>query len=101
MNKPYYAVIFTSLQTDNVTGYGDMAARMEKLAQQQPGYMGMEHARSGMGITISYWRDLQGIKAWKQHTEHAMAQQLGKEQWYRYYKVRICLVEREYEFGQI
>jgi len=41
---------------------------------------------------------LEAIKHWKQNTEHLLAQQYGREKWYVHYKVRICLVEREYEF---
>ena len=93
---PYYAVIFTSQQRENPEGYGAMAEAMENLAQKQPGFLGMEHARSDLGITVSYWKDLDSIRRWKQLSEHVLAQQKGKEQWYRKYSVRVCLVEREY-----
>jgi heme-degrading monooxygenase HmoA len=42
---------------------------------------------------------MDAIHNWKQHATHLLAQQLGQEKWYQYYKVRICKVEREYEFG--
>jgi len=93
---PYYAVIFTSHRTDGDNGYGAMAERMETLAKQQPGYLGIESAREGVGITISYWRDLESIAAWKAHLEHTEAQRMGREQWYSSYQVRIAKVEREY-----
>jgi len=56
--KPYYAVIFTSLKKDNIPEYNDMAQLMEKLAQQQPGYINHENAREKIGITVSYWDSL-------------------------------------------
>lgn len=93
---PYYAVIFTSLRTDGDQGYGAMADRMAELAAQQPGYLGAESARDGVGITVSYWRDLASIRAWKAHSEHLLAQQTGRSQWYADYRVRIARVEREY-----
>ena len=95
---PYYAVIFTNTQTDNLDGYSEMAALMEELASQQPGYMGMEHAREEIGITISYWETLEDIRNWKAHMDHQSAQAKGKKHWYSWYKTRICKVEREYEF---
>jgi antibiotic biosynthesis monooxygenase (ABM) superfamily enzyme len=52
---PYTAVIFTSLRTNGDNGYGTMAERMEELAAQQPGYLGIESARDGIGITVSYY----------------------------------------------
>lgn len=101
MNKPYYAVIFTNRQTDTVEGYGEMANAMEKLAQKQPGYLGFESARDDLGIAISYWESLDDIKNWKANLTHLEAQNQGKKQWYAWYKVRICKVEREYEFNAL
>ena len=62
---PYYAVIFTSLRTEGDQGYGATAERMVELAAQQPGFLGVESAREGLGITVSYWADLASIAAWK------------------------------------
>ncbi len=95
---PYYAVIFTSLRTEGDAGYGAMAERMVALAQQQPGFLGVESARDGVGITVSYWRDLASIRAWKAHPEHLEAQRLGRERWYASVSTRIALVERDYSF---
>ena len=97
-HKPYYAVIFTSTQSDSIDGYSEMATQMETLAKQQKGFLGIESARSDIGITISYWDSLDAIKKWKANSEHILAQQKGRTQWYNWYKVRICKVEREYEF---
>jgi heme-degrading monooxygenase HmoA len=96
-DPPYYAVIFTSLRTEaDAAAYAAMAERMDALAAEQPGYLGMESAREGLGITVSYWRDLESIAAWKRHAEHLIAQQYGRERWYRHYRTRIAKVEREY-----
>ena len=93
---PYYAVIFTSLSSENDEGYAEMADTMVALAQQQPGFLGIESARSEIGITVSYWSDLEAIKNWKANIDHRAAQKKGREQWYTAYKVRIAKVEREY-----
>ena len=52
---PYYAVVFTSLGSDENDGYAEMADRMAELAAKQPGYLGMETAHTKVGITVSYW----------------------------------------------
>ena len=96
---PYYAVIFSSLMSDDTTGYSEMAARMEELAKEFPGYLGIESARNEIGITVSYWTNLEEIKAWKANTEHVIAQQTGRQKWYKNYKTRIAKVERDYEFN--
>jgi heme-degrading monooxygenase HmoA len=93
---PYYAVIFTSLRTDTDAGYEEMAEEMVRLAAIQPGYLGHESARSGLGITISYWESLEAIRAWKVNSEHLIAQKYGREKWYSAFKTRIALVERDY-----
>lgn len=93
---PYYAVIFTSERTDGDNGYADMALRMLELAADQPGCLGVESARSGLGITVSYWDSHEAIAAWKQNAEHLAVQGRGQADWYSAYAVRICRVEREY-----
>ena len=93
---PYVAVIFTNVQTEDVEGYGETAERMEALAREQPGYLGFESARSGLGIAVSYWATAEAARAWKQVVDHAEAQRLGKERWYASYRVRNATVEREY-----
>lgn len=96
---PYYAVIFTSIRTDDdAAGYAAMAARMEALSAGQPGFLGMESARNAIGITVSYWTDLESIARWKAHVDHLEAQHLGREKWYAQYTVRIARVERHYDF---
>ncbi|MCK0157462.1 antibiotic biosynthesis monooxygenase [Cellulophaga sp. F20128] len=97
-NKPYYAVIFTSTRTIGDNGYGAMATLMEDLAKKQTGFLGIESAREAIGITVSYWESLEAIASWKRDTGHKIAQQKGRTDWYTWYKVRICKVEREYEF---
>ncbi len=93
---PYYAVIFTSLRTDGDAGYDAMAVRMVELAAQQPGFLGVESAREGLGITVSYWESAAAIAAWKRNAEHLVAQERGREHWYSAYRTRVCRVEREY-----
>jgi heme-degrading monooxygenase HmoA len=95
---PYYAVIFTSLRTEGDQGYGSMADAMDELARRQPGFLGVESAREGVGITVSYWDSLESIAAWKKNAEHRVAQRQGREQWYESYTTRICRVERDYTF---
>lgn len=97
---PYYAVIFTSERTEGDHGYSEMAEEMVRLASVQPGFLGVESAREGLGITVSYWKTLEAIQNWKQNERHLIAQSKGKSEWYLKYKTRICKVERDYEYEQ-
>ena len=95
---PYYAVIFTSVRTNKDEGYSEMAKRMVDLARQQEGYLGHESAREEIGITVSYWRDPESVRKWKEHAEHILAREKGRSDWYKWFRVRIAKVEHDYAF---
>ncbi len=95
---PYYAVIFSTIRTPEDNGYTEMAEKMATMAASMPGYLGADSARNEVGITVSYWKDLDSIKNWKYQSDHAMARDLGREQWYQCYQLRIAKVERQYGF---
>lgn len=95
---PYYAVIFTSVRTEVDNGYSEMADQMVELASQQDGFLGVESARNEIGITVSYWRDLECIKKWHENMDHSVAREKGRKKWYQSFKVRIAKVERDYRF---
>jgi heme-degrading monooxygenase HmoA len=97
---PYYAVIFVSSTTDEDNGYAAMSEEMVTLAEQQPGFLGIESVRdmAGNGITVSYWTSEEAIASWQQHARHLTAQQKGRETWYETYTTRVCKVERAYGF---
>lgn len=99
--KPYYAVIFTSTRTEGDNGYIEMAELMETLAKKQHGFISIDFARNEVGITVSYWENLEAIQLWKQQTDHVIAQQKGIKDWYSWYNVKICKVEREYTFQRM
>lgn len=96
------AVIFTSTLTPGDHGYAQTAEEMVRLASQQDGFLGVESARGedGLGLTVSYWRDEESIRAWRAHADHQAAQAAGQALWYRTYRVRVCRVEREYGFDK-
>ncbi len=95
---PYYAVIFTSTRTNTENGYNEMAAEMENLVKFQQGFLGFESAREDIGITVSYWKDMESIRSWRENPAHTIARKNGREIWYENFKVRISKVEREYGF---
>ncbi len=97
---PYYAVIFSSLRTDIDDDYGEVADKMVELAKVQEGFLGMESARNELGITVSYWSDLDAIKKWKENTDHSIARAKGRKDWYSAFKTRIAKVEHDYGFDK-
>lgn len=97
-SPPYYAVIFTSVRSEYDENYHEVSLAMLELAKQQHGFLGVDSARSEIGITVSYWRDEAAIRAWKVNADHWIAQKKGREIWYDFYSVRVAKVEREYLF---
>jgi len=98
---PYYVVIFTSIRSDQEQGYADAAQRMLELARQQPGFLGVESARSeGLGITLSYWQSEEAIRAWREHAEHVAVREQGRALWYDAFVTRVARVERAYDFAR-
>ena len=82
--KPYYAVIFTSIRKSGDDGYEHMADETFAAVQTMDGFLGAESLRdeNGFGVTISYWKSLDGIERWKNHVFHQAAKEKGKSEWY-------------------
>ena len=101
LKTPYFAVIFSTITTKNLEGYEETSIKMENLAKQQKGYLGIETARQKIGITVSYWKNEVDILEWKNNFEHILAREKGRTLWYQEYQIRICKVERAYEFSNL
>ena len=99
--ESHYAVIFTSKRVDDSgNDYAEAAERMIQLAAEQDGFLGLESVRDRdrVGITVSYWRDAEAVRAWHDVAEHRNFQELGRRLWYTEFAVRVCRVERSYCF---
>ena len=96
--SPYYAVIFITTLNDDVEEYYAMSKKMVELSKTMPGFLGIDSARTDIGITVCYWTDEESIKNWYSNSFHKEAQEKGKEQWFKSLKIRIAKVEREYGF---
>jgi len=101
MDSPYYAVIFSSVSSQNQSGYAETAKRMDELAAEQPGYLGIESVHAaGESITVSFWESEDAIAAWKADAEHTIARETGRRRWYDSYVLRVAKVEREYDWAR-
>lgn len=95
-----YAVIFVAHKSSITEEYKVMSALLNAEIEKAEGYMGQRHVGEHTTITISYWKDEESIRKWKMHREHLEAQRKGKEDWYDWYEVQICKVERAYAFDR-
>jgi heme-degrading monooxygenase HmoA len=95
---PYYAVIFSSIHHEVDELYHQSLKNTEIEAQKIKGYLGMDSARSEIGISVSYWESMDDIQLWLNNSIHREAKEMGIKKWYESYHVRICKVEKEYDF---
>ena len=92
-----YAVIFTAIVGDPDSRYRQMAERLRDLAMADFGCTDFISVTEGeQEVALSYWPDEASIKAWKEQAEHRVAQQLGKQGWYKHYKVEVVKILRSY-----
>jgi heme-degrading monooxygenase HmoA len=95
------AVIFIAQRTDyDDAGYSAASATMDRIAAQQPGYIGINSVRGcdGLGITISYWANDAAARAWRDHPEHAAIREQGRNIWYVRYDLHVAEVSRSYDW---
>ena len=81
-------------------GYTEMAAEMEALARTMPGFVHIKAftAEDGERLTVVWWQDEETQKGWREQERHLTAQRLGREKWYKYYKIEVAHVVRQHAF---
>ena len=93
-----YAVIFRAEINKLGSSYAEMATRMRELAINKYGCNEFVSTTEGnYEIAVSYWNNEEQITLWKQDAEHLAAQELGRSEWYSYYKIQIVEIIREYD----
>ncbi|WP_189220049.1 MULTISPECIES: antibiotic biosynthesis monooxygenase family protein [Streptomyces] len=97
---PYYVAVFTTVRSQEQSGYSETNARMEELVRDVPGFLGMDHAQTpgGLGITVGYFRDADALTEWRNNAEHRAAQKRGRAEWYESYTLHVAKVERSHGF---
>ena len=99
VSKGNYAVIFVSNRDTNSDEYQALDEELMELAKSIDGFIRIESAENPIGITISYWRDMESIDRWKFNARHLYAKSKAKE-WYNNYTSIICKVEHISTFAR-
>lgn len=95
-----HVVIFRATAHTLDADYSATAARLRELALGQFGCLDFVAVTEGdQEIALSYWPNEASIRAWKQHADHLMAQELGRERWYSGYTVEVAHITRRYASG--
>src|SRR5437867_1214075 len=95
-------VLFRSKLVSEPDGYDAMAAEMEDLARTMPGFVDVKafKAEDGERLTVVWWENEETLKCWRENVRHRLAQRLGREQWYEYYKIEVAEVVRKNSFAR-
>ena len=95
------AVIFEFWPGDGKVGrYLDLAAEMKKEVEAIDGFISVERFESihekGKYVSLSFWRDEQAVKVWRENLRHRTAQGEGRSEIFTNYRLRIAEVLRDY-----
>jgi len=92
-----FIVIFRAKINQFEAEYSKLAQILRALALTEFGCLEFHSVTEGDDeIALSYWPDEEKIRAWKQHSEHLLAQARGRNEGYLSYRVEICEVKRRY-----
>ena len=85
---------------DRQQDYLSIAARLKPELEQMDGFISIERFQSlsedGKLLSLSFWRDENAVKAWRNHADHRKAQAVGRQSIFRDYRLRIVSVLRDY-----
>ncbi len=94
-----YVVIFKAKLKQLDPKYEQTAQELRQSAFEDYGCLAFDSVtENGTEISLSYWPDEAAIRAWKNHADHLIAQQLGRERWYDSYTIQVARIDREYRF---
>jgi len=96
-------VLFRSKLTSEAReDYGTMALEMLERARSLKGFVDFKSfaAEDGEHLSVIRWESLETLRAWTDDVRHVVAQRLGREKWYEYFRVEVAEVVRSYGFDR-
>lgn len=96
-------VLFRSKRTaDAGDDYAAMADEMLARARSLPGFVDFKSfgADDGEHLSVIRWESQALLRAWTDDLRHVVAQRLGREKWYDYFRVEVAEVVRSYGFDR-
>ena len=95
------AVIFEVLpRADRRDDYFQMAAALRAELERMDGFVSIERFESlsqpGKILSLSFWRDEEAVRQWRNLESHRRAQAQGRGQVFADYRLRVAQVLRDY-----
>ena len=84
----------------HAAAYAEDAARMERLAAAQPGFVSFKSyvAEDGEVIALSEWDSERAARGWAEHQDHRVVQRKGRADYYENYTLFACANPRVHNF---
>ena len=80
--------------------YLDIAARLKPELEKVDGFISVERFQSltdeGKVLSLSFWRDEEAVRAWRNTGDHRHAQAQGRGGVFADYRLRVASVARDY-----
>ncbi len=95
------AVIFeVYTNSDQKQDYLDQAALMKSMVESIDGFISIERFESlyetGKILSLSFFENEEAVTTWRNTLEHRKAQALGRNKYFKDYRLRIATVSRDY-----
>jgi heme-degrading monooxygenase HmoA len=99
------AVIFEAEpHAEQHRAYLDAAAMLRPKLDHLPGFISIERFESlstpGKLLSLSFWRDEDSVKAWRNLEAHRSVQAMGRRRIFADYRLRVAAVLRDYGMTQ-
>jgi heme-degrading monooxygenase HmoA len=77
--------------------YGQRAGKLFEIVSAMPGFRSIRDyaAEDGERMSVIEFDSLESLATWRDHAEHRIAQELGKQRYYSEYHLQICELVRE------
>ena len=100
-----HVVVFeVSMKEGRTEQYFDLAASLRPELETVDGFISVERFESvatpGKYVSISFWRDADAVKAWREHAGHAIAQDKGKTEVFADFRISVAEVQRQYTMAE-
>ncbi len=95
------AVIFEVIPAEGaLPGYLEHAKRLRPELESMDGFISVERFQSltdpSKLLSLSFWRDEEAVKAWRNHSMHRATQAAGRDGMFAGYRLRVAAVMRDY-----
>jgi heme-degrading monooxygenase HmoA len=94
-------VVFQVTMRDGRTQeYFDLAAELRPELEKIDGFLSVERfesvAEPGKYVSLSFWRDAAAIETWRTQRRHRAAQERGKREIFRSFRISVAEVVRDW-----